>query len=69
MRSFGTGHPAVIRLFTSPNLNVNLAHAIQPGWEHLSAPTGNFGLFDVGCGLHSLGIGNTLQKVWPARNA
>jgi hypothetical protein len=23
------------RLFTAPNLNVNLAHGIQPGWENL----------------------------------
>ena len=32
------------RLFTAPNLNVNLAHAVQPGWERTFSSYWTFGL-------------------------
>jgi hypothetical protein len=58
------------RLFTSPNLNVNLAYAIQPGWEHLFRTYWQFWLVltsAVGLTLWVLEV--LFRRLWPAGNA
>jgi hypothetical protein len=58
------------RLFTPPNLNVNLAHAIQPGWDHLFRTYWQFWLVLTSVvGLTLWGLEILFRKVWPARTA
>lgn len=55
------------RLLTSPDLNVNVAHRIQPGWEGAFSSYWKFWLvmaIVVGVGLWV--IGRVLLLIWPA---
>ncbi len=56
------------RFVTSPDLNVNLAHAMQPGWEQTFGSYWQFWLtltLATGVVLWSLGL--MLWKIWPTR--
>lgn len=58
------------RLITSPELNVNLAHKIQPGWEQPFGSYWQFWLvltFVTGFVLWALDWG--FQRIWPVRIA
>jgi len=56
------------RLFTPPNLNVNLAHAIQPGWEHLFSAYWQFWLvLTTAVGLTLWGLEILFRRIWPAK--
>jgi hypothetical protein len=55
------------RFFTPPDLNVNLAHAIQPGWEQ---PFGSYWTFWLTLTLVGIAVlwlsGLLLWSIWPA---
>jgi len=56
------------RLTTSPELNVNVAHRIQPGWEHIFSSYWKFWIVMaavVAAGLWVIGL--VLSWIWPAR--
>jgi len=54
------------RLFTAPALNVNLAHAIQPGWERTFHSYWSFWLVLTLCTAVSLWLSNLLLwHLWP----
>ena len=56
------------RLFTTPELNVNLAFRIQPGWDHAFSSYWKFWIVMtavVAAGLWMIGL--VLSWVWPAR--
>jgi len=54
------------RMFTAPELNVNLAHKIQPGWE---TRFGNYLQFwtvlTLVVGITLFGLELLLRKIWP----
>jgi hypothetical protein len=55
------------RLLTSPDLNVNLAHRIQPGWENIFSSYWKFWLVLAGATALVLWIiGKLLSLIWPA---
>jgi hypothetical protein len=57
----------ICRLITPAELNVNLSHTIQPGWEQSFNQYWKFWLvmtLVVGLGLWLLGM--LLQRLWPA---
>jgi len=55
------------RLLTSPELNVNLAHRIQPGWENLFSTYWKFWLvLLMVTGLVLWLISRVLSLIWPA---
>jgi hypothetical protein len=59
----------VSRLSTSPEVNANVAHHIQPGWETTFSSYWKFWLvmtLVVGAGLWVIGI--LLSWIWPARS-
>jgi hypothetical protein len=59
----------VSRLVTSPELNVNVAHRIQTGWENAFSSYWRF--WFVMTGLVALCLwatGRVLSWIWPARN-
>ncbi len=54
------------RLFTAPDLNVNLAFRIQPGWEHAFSSYWKFWIVMtavVAAGLWMIGL--VLSLIWP----
>ena len=56
------------RLTTSPELNVNVAHRIQPGWENIFSSYWKFWVVMaavVAAGLWVIGL--VLSWIWPAR--
>jgi len=54
------------RLFTAPELNVNLAHKIQPGWEsHFSAYWEFWATLVIVSGLTLWVLEMVLSRVWP----
>jgi len=60
----------ISRLFTAPELNVNLAHAVQPGWERTFTSYWNFWLvltFATVVVLRASGI--LWRRLWPAVEA
>ena len=55
------------RLFTSPDLNVNVAHRIQPGWEKFFSSYWKFWIVMMAVTAFVLwGIGKVLSFIWPA---
>lgn len=57
------------RLTTSPDLNVNVAHRIQPGWENAFSSYWKFWLTMsavVAAGLWCIGL--VLSWIWPSRS-
>lgn len=55
------------RLFTAPDLNVNLAHAVQPGWEQTFTSYWAFWLTLTLVAAAVLWLSGTLWRiVWPA---
>ena len=54
------------RLFTAPELNVNLAHKIQPGWE---TRFGNYWQFwtvlTLAVGVTLFGLELLFRRIWP----
>lgn len=55
------------RFVTRPELNVNLAHAIQPGWEHTFGSYWIFWLALTLAGMACLWLtGMLLWSIWPA---
>ena len=58
------------RLFTLPTLNVNLAHAIQPGWEQAFNSYWKFWITLTLIGIVVLWLsGLLLWSIWPATSA
>jgi hypothetical protein len=58
------------RLFTPPELNVNLAHSIQPGWEQAFNSYWTFWLILTLIGIVLLWLsGLLLWRIWPASSA
>jgi hypothetical protein len=56
------------RLFTASDLNVNLAHKIQPGWEHLFGSYWQFWLvLTVVTALVLWGVELCFQRIWPVQ--
>jgi hypothetical protein len=57
------------RFFTAPDLNVNLAHAIQPGWER---PFGSYWAFWLTLTIFSVVVlwlsGLFWRSLWPAND-
>jgi hypothetical protein len=61
---------AVSRAVTSPDLNVNVASRIQPGWENVFSSFWKFWIvltLLVAAGLWVIGM--SLSLIWPARAA
>lgn len=57
----------ISRFFTSPDLNVNLAHAVQPGWEHTFNSYWSFWLILTLITIVVLWLsGILLWSIWPA---
>ncbi|HET6978409.1 MAG TPA: hypothetical protein VFI24_18905 [Pyrinomonadaceae bacterium] len=55
------------RFFTSPALNVNLAHAVQPGWDQAFHSYWSFWLVLTGTTILILWLlGLLLWSIWPA---
>lgn len=55
------------RFLTAPELNVNLAHAIQPGWDRAFHSYWSFWLVLTICTIVSLWLsGLLLWRIWPA---
>ncbi len=60
----------VSRLTTAPDLNVNVAHHIQTGWQSTFSSFWKFSLVMtviVGAGLWA--IGKALSVIWPLRES
>jgi len=58
------------RFFTAPDLNVNLAHRIQPGWERGFGSYWQFWLvLTIVTAVLLWGLENFFRKVWPVRMA
>ena len=56
------------RLVTAPELNVNLAHKIQPGWEHLFGAYWQFWLvLTIVTGLVLWVVELCFQRIWPVQ--
>ena len=57
----------VSRLFTAPELNVNLSHAVQPGWEQTFTSYWSFWLvLTLVAAVVLWGSGWLWQRLWPA---
>src|ERR1700752_1798434 len=55
------------RFLTAPKLNVNLAHAVQPGWDRMFNSYWEFGLVLTGVAVLTLWLsGLLLWSIWPA---
>lgn len=55
------------RFFTSPNLNVNLAHAVQPGWERTFQSYWTFWIVLTAATILILWLsGLLLWTIWPS---
>lgn len=50
----------VTRLYTPPELNINLAHSLYPGWDRFFSNYWSYWLFIIGCSAISLW---TLSKI------
>ena len=60
---------AISRLLTSPDLNVNVAHRIQPGWERAFGSFWKFWLVLTAVTAFGLWvIGRVLLLIWPSRS-
>ena len=60
----------ISRLCTAPELNVNLAHAVQPGWEQTFTSYLSFWLVLTIATAVVLWLSGLLwRKIWPAREA
>lgn len=58
------------RFFTAADLNVNLAHKIQPGWEQRFGSYWQFWLvLTIVTAILLWGVENFFRKVWPVRMA
>jgi hypothetical protein len=56
------------RLFTSTDLNVNLAHRIQPGWDHRFGSYWQFWLvLTIGTGCVLWAVEYLFRLLWPIR--
>lgn len=54
------------RFFTSPDLNVNLAHKIQPGWEqHFGSYWQFWVVLTIVIAVGLWGLEGLLRKLWP----
>jgi hypothetical protein len=59
----------VSRLITSPELNVNVVHKIQPGWENAFSSFWKFWLvMTIVVATALWAIGTVLSWIWPARS-
>ncbi|HEY6806899.1 MAG TPA: hypothetical protein VI306_25205 [Pyrinomonadaceae bacterium] len=57
------------RLITAPNLNVNLAHSIQPGWDHAFGAYWQFWIvLTLAVGFSLFGLDLALRRVWPGND-
>lgn len=57
------------RFFTAPELNVNLAHAVQPGWEHAFTSYWSFWLaLMLFSAIVLWSSGLLWRKIWPAHD-